>query len=120
MELHRVNEDNNLVQPFDIDITRFLKPETGGRLKRISSSEEEEIKFRSQIFTLLVRLLIEAEGINLPELMCNLEKNILMKVLIQCNGNIKKSSRLLGIKYTTLHEKLKRHNISFRKQPVVN
>jgi transcriptional regulator of acetoin/glycerol metabolism len=120
MELHRVNEDSSLIQLGDINIARFLKPETSINPKRVSFPGESGAKLRAQILTLLVELFIDSESVSLPELMCKLEKKILMKVLTQYNGNIKKSSKLLGIKYTTLHEKLKRHNISFRKQPITS
>jgi transcriptional regulator of acetoin/glycerol metabolism len=89
-------------------------------LEHVSPSEEDKTNYRSQVLSFLVDLLIDKEEASLPDLMCTVEKNILMNALGQCNGNIKKASKLLGIKYTTLYEKLKKYNISFRKQPVAN
>ncbi|MBW2035667.1 MAG: hypothetical protein JRI94_19220, partial [Deltaproteobacteria bacterium] len=42
------------------------------------------------------------------------EKRLIIGVLSRVNGSRKKAAGLLGIKYTTLHEKLKKYNIHFR------
>ena len=52
------------------------------------------------------------------ELIGNVEKSILIRTLSQFNGSQKSAAKFLGIKYTTLNEKLKRYNIRFDKKPV--
>lgn len=89
-------------------------------LKHVTLSDENEVKLRAQILSLALESFIEKDRVRLPDFMCIIEKRILIKVLAQCDGDVKKSARFLGIKYTTLHEKLKRHKISFRKQPVAS
>ena len=52
-------------------------------------------------------------GVPLKDLMNTIEKVILTKVLSRFNGHQKAASQFLRIKNTTLHEKLKRHKVSF-------
>jgi DNA-binding NtrC family response regulator len=59
-------------------------------------------------------------GIDLKEFLEELERTLIIKTLSKFNGNQKDSARFLGIKYTTLHEKIRRYNIHFRKEPVIN
>lgn len=120
MEVNRLNEGDSLEQFRDFNLTDILEQKTLNQWKQDLLSEESETKLRVQIVLLLMELFVEVEGVSLPDIMCTLEKNILMKVLAKCNGNIRKSSQFLGVKYTTLHEKLKRHNISIQKQAVVS
>ena len=46
----------------------------------------------------------------------HVEKEVLLQALNKVDGNLKDAARLLGVKYTTLHEKLKKHGIRFRKR----
>lgn len=59
-------------------------------------------------------------GMDLKEFIEELERIIIIKTLAKFNGNQKDSAKFLGIKYTTLHEKIRRYNIHFRKEPVMN
>jgi len=47
-----------------------------------------------------------------------LEKAILIKVLSSVNGKQTDAATFLGINYTTLCEKIKKHNIKFLKTPI--
>ncbi len=47
-----------------------------------------------------------------------LEKAILIKVLCSVNGKQKDATKFLGINYTTLCEKIKKHNIKYLKSPI--
>lgn len=58
------------------------------------------------------------DRINLKEFLEQLERTILLKILAKFNGNQKATAKFLGIKYTTLNEKVKKYRIHFRKQPV--
>ncbi|KKN46786.1 hypothetical protein LCGC14_0669660, partial [marine sediment metagenome] len=55
---------------------------------------------------------------SLREVQDILEKAILIKVLSYVNGNQKDAANFLGIKYTTLNEKIKKYNIKFSKSPI--
>ena len=54
----------------------------------------------------------------LPEILNILEKAILIKVLSHVNGNQKDAAKFLGVKYSTLYQKVKKHNIKFLKNPI--
>jgi DNA-binding NtrC family response regulator len=43
-----------------------------------------------------------------------LERRLIIRTLFRTNGNRKQVASILGIKYTTLHEKLKKYNIRFK------
>ena len=60
------------------------------------------------------------DNMNFKELIEEIERAILIKTLAKFNGNQRETAKFLGIKYTTLHEKVKRYNIYFRKEPVIN
>jgi len=55
----------------------------------------------------------------LREILNNIEKAILIRVLSHVNGNQGKAAKFLGLKYTTLHEKIKKYNIKFIKKIMV-
>ncbi|MBD3414901.1 MAG: hypothetical protein GF421_10780 [Candidatus Aminicenantes bacterium] len=48
-------------------------------------------------------------------LMDHLERTLLVRILSEMNGNQKVTSQVLGIKHSTLNEKIKRHGIQFKK-----
>ena len=54
-------------------------------------------------------------SIPLKEMMDSVERNVIMRTLYKVNGNQKKAAKVLGVKYTTLNEKIKRYNIHLRK-----
>lgn len=60
------------------------------------------------------------DHLSLNELMRKVERTILVRALSQFNGNQKNVARFLGIKYTTLHEKVKKYNIRFQKTPIID
>ena len=55
----------------------------------------------------------------LREILNNIEKAILIRVLSHVNGNQQKAAKFLGLKYTTLYEKIKKYNIKFLKKIMV-
>ena len=54
--------------------------------------------------------------VSFRELMEQLERAFLVRILSEMNGNQKLASEILGIKHTTLHEKVKKHGIQFKKK----
>jgi len=71
-----------------------------------------------EVFNVFIEHFCIRQRIPLPELLNILEKTILIKVLSQVNGNQKDAAKFLGIKYTTLHQKVKKYNIKFFKNPI--
>jgi transcriptional regulator with GAF, ATPase, and Fis domain len=53
--------------------------------------------------------------ISLKDFMLKVELNLIIASLKKAKGNQKKAAEILGIKPTTLHEKMKRHNIKLKK-----
>lgn len=75
-----------------------------------------------EIFTDFWRPVIEdywilIQKFALKELMDKLERTIIISALSRFEGNQRKTAEFLRLKPTTLYEKIKKHNISFRKIP---
>lgn len=56
------------------------------------------------------------QHIPLKELIDSFERAVLIKVLSKFNGNQRQSAKYLGMKSSTLNEKIKKHNIHFKKE----
>jgi len=76
-----------------------------------------EERFRSNLFRLFIEYFCMSRTHSLRELVGNLEKSIIIRALAKFSGNQKDAARFLGVKYTTLNEKVKKYNICFRKEP---
>ena len=57
----------------------------------------------------------KSHQIELKRLLDALEKCLILKVLNSVSGNQKEAARILGIKYTTLNQKIRKHGIRFRR-----
>ena len=78
-----------------------------------------EYRFKRKLFRLFVDYVCMDDSLPLKERMEQVEKGIIVGILHRVNGHQKKAARILGLKYTTLNEKLKKYNIHFQKRPVV-
>jgi DNA-binding NtrC family response regulator len=58
------------------------------------------------------------EKIYLKDFIESLERAILIKMLCKFNGNQRDTAEFLGLKHTTLHQKIKKYNIQFRKTAI--
>lgn len=56
-------------------------------------------------------------SIPLKEMIDGLERNVILSALNKVNGNQKYAAEILGVKYTTLNEKIKKYNVRFRTKP---
>jgi DNA-binding NtrC family response regulator len=79
--------------------------------------EWKERTFRKEVFELFIEYFCIRQRVPFKELIGRVEKSILMRALSQCRGCQKSAAKFLGIKYTTLNEKLKRYNIRLDKRP---
>lgn len=77
-----------------------------------------ERKFRNEVFNFFVDYFCLKEKVQLKQFFEDLERHILVKTLAKFNGNQKNTAKFLGLKYTTLHEKVKKYHIQFRRQPI--
>jgi len=92
--------------------------ENGDKLSLDFLDEREKGEFVMKSFTLFIKYFNSAQRVPLKELMNIVERAILIRTLSQLNGNLKNAAKFLGLKYTTLHEKMKKYNIRFRKKPI--
>jgi transcriptional regulator with GAF, ATPase, and Fis domain len=91
----------------------FQKSDIGFRFRSV------ERRFKREVFNFFVdHCCLRNNGVQIKELLENLERSILIRALTRCNGNQKLAAECLGLKPTTLHEKVKRYHIHFRKQPI--
>ncbi len=51
---------------------------------------------------------------SLKEFLANIERSLILDTLEKTKGDQKKAAGILGLKPTTLHEKIKRYHIYFR------
>jgi len=110
---HRTN-----MESLKVNGTRHLELLT---IDKISSNYLDEWKERARSWEVLnafIEQFCMRQRVPLPELVDILEKAILIKVLSRVNGNQKDAAKFLGIKYTTLHQKVKKYNIKFFKNPI--
>ena len=54
---------------------------------------------------------LSPEGINLKDMVSNIEINMIKQALEQSNGVVAKASEILGLRRTTLVEKMKKYGI---------
>ena len=82
---------------------------------RGSAAESSEGR---EVFDLFVEYLCREQPILLKDLMDRIERDIILRSLRMAGGNQKQAAGILGVKYTTLHEKLKKFGIRTPKTPV--
>ncbi|NIM59846.1 MAG: hypothetical protein GTO16_13040 [Candidatus Aminicenantes bacterium] len=112
-----VSEQQNLLnQKSNAEV--ILELENGDKFSLDFLDKREKKDFAMKSFKLLIRYFSSTKRVPLKELMNILERAILIRALSQLNGNQKNAAKFLGLKYTTLHEKVKKHNIRFRKEIV--
>lgn len=78
-------------------------------------SKKQRTRFISRV---ALRLSHEAP-ISLKDIIGELEKKVIVHVLNGVDGNQKYAARILGMKYTTLNEKLKRYGIRIKRVSMI-
>ena len=58
-----------------------------------------------------LQTLAQQRRLSLKEELCRLEIEMIRKALVETGGHQSRAARLLGVKVTTLHEKIKRYGI---------
>ncbi len=111
-----VTEKNNMLMQ-GLNLNRILQymDDSGLQLHLESLPRKSDKK---DLLDFFIEYVCMNDRINLKEFMEQLERTILLKTLAKFNGNQKAAATFLGIKYTTLNEKVKKYRIHFRKQPV--
>jgi len=93
----------------------FLDKSDKKYVKVKDSLTKDEI--RKEMYKFIVEFFCKKETLPLKEFIVTLEKCIILRALSKFNGNQKDAAKFLGIKYTTLNEKIKKYKIDFRKNP---
>jgi DNA-binding NtrC family response regulator len=89
------------------------------RYKKAKKGLIPEKKIKMDIIELFIEFICDEKPIFLKALLENIEKSIILNILFRVKGNQREAANVLGIKYTTLNEKIKRYNIRFQKKPVI-
>jgi DNA-binding NtrC family response regulator len=89
-----------------------------GNLKFIIPNKQNEIMFNKAVVHFFVEHFYMKERVHLKEFMNSLERAILIKILTKFNGNQRCTAEFLGLNHTTLNQKIKKHNIRFRKTAI--
>ncbi|MFQ6069885.1 MAG: helix-turn-helix domain-containing protein [Candidatus Aminicenantales bacterium] len=126
-----VNHEEKLPQDFYKLISPFFSP--GGFDKKFSIDKYHDLLsgylMKGEFFLdedrarlVVLRLFVETFSpgfpLHLKEFIENVEKCIIVHVLSRVDGNQKRAAEILGMKYTTLNEKIKRYKIRFRRAPL--
>ena len=87
----------------------------------IDSKDGEDVhskkhRLKGKLFWLFMEYFFESSNIPLKNFMGKIEKNIILRTLYRVNGEQKKAAEILGLKYTTLNEKIKKYRIRIQKQ----
>jgi tetratricopeptide (TPR) repeat protein len=72
-------------------------------------------KRRTRFISRVAVRLSHETPIPLKDVIGELEKKVIVQILNEVEGNQKDAARILGMKYTTLHEKLKRYGIRVKR-----
>jgi transcriptional regulator with GAF, ATPase, and Fis domain len=67
---------------------------------------------------LFIEYICQQRKISLKDFLTRVELNLIILSLNETNGNQRKAAKILGLKPTTLNEKLRRYKIGFRKTAV--
>ena len=105
----------NSIQPTKNDFIQLFNVE--GNPNKFALNYDPSL-FKGDLWEILMHISINKfcsiESMSLKEFLEDFEKRLIIVVLSRVNGNRKEAAGLLGIKYTTLHEKLKKYNIHIR------
>jgi DNA-binding NtrC family response regulator len=98
----------------------IIKIDDEGNLDFILPDKKAEHKFKKAIVHFFVEYFFMTERIHLKDFMESLERAILIKILSKFNGNQRNTAEFLGLNHTTLNQKIKKHNIRFRKTAILD
>ena len=118
MATERFEADQNRGQFHSPEESDFFDFKHAEKINPEYLDEWKDRTFRKEVFELFVEYFCFQQKVPFKELIGHVEKSILIRSLSQFNGSQKSAAKFLGIKYTTLNEKLKRYNIRIDKKPV--
>lgn len=84
----------------------------------VKSSYQNKISREFKLFTSVFEYFIMSKRTPLKELMMRMERHIIVRALNKVDGNRRMATEILGIKKTTLHEKIKRYDIRLKREHI--
>jgi len=127
LDLEEWTDDERLKLPdwFFMPEEMQERSEVGSEFSDFRSSYEKkreglykESRLDERLFWLFIEYFFLSSRVPLKKLMDSVERNIIVRTLSKVNGNQKRASRVLGVKHTTLNEKIKKYKIHLSKRPV--
>ena len=119
-EIVVLNKQEVRKQGLPFDQTEFQDPlelEASKSLEKDYLEELKERAFKKEILRLFIDYYCIRHRTPLKEIMKDIEKTLLVRILTRFNGNQKEAAKFLETRSTTLNEKVKRYNIRFKKKP---
>jgi DNA-binding NtrC family response regulator len=77
-----------------------------------------ELQLKKSFFWFFVEYFFNGINVPLKRFMTIMERSIILRALDKADGDQKKAAEILGVKYTTLNEKIKRYQIRIQKLAV--
>ena len=109
--------NKHLVEFFDIERKRNKAGEAmHPNYSSVDNFSLREEKFRLDILKLFIEYFRIEKRVPFKKLISSVERMIIIRALSQSDGNQRKAAQFLGIKHTTLNEKVKRYNIRIQKR----
>jgi DNA-binding NtrC family response regulator len=100
----------------DGDITMIPLQERDASCEDSYEREQTHSGDELKKFEMVIEHFCFDENKPLKDLVASFERAVLIKVLSRFNGNQRQSAKCLGMKCSTLNEKIKKHNIQFKKK----
>lgn len=96
-----------------------LKPFDVERISKEYRVDEDKLlggeDFIKDLFCLFLERVFINDSVPLGVLMNTVERSIIIRALSIANGCQKEAAKILGVKYTTLNEKVKKYEIQLKK-----
>ena len=109
-------KSENLIIEKNVDSLPHL--DAGRSIKDYRAENHKPLEgagFIENLFSLFLERVCIDESVPLGELLKYVERSIIIRILSIVEGNQKEAAKMLGIKYTTLNEKVKKYKIQLRK-----
>lgn len=101
--------------PSDVPFQAAREPGNGRGTRPAQQDPIAALAFSLDSLYGCIELINEGRPAPIPEIMNELERSIISQAMIQSRANIRGAAVLLGIKYTTLYAKIRKHGLQFSK-----
>jgi DNA-binding NtrC family response regulator len=99
---------------------KFHKGAVSMKKEAVIQNTSSEKKRVEGLFDHLLEEFLPRGEMPLKEFLTYVELTLLVSSLAKSKGNQREAARILGLKHTTLNEKMKKYNLGFRKVLVFN